>query len=788
MSEALLPVEYRFPFKSRLSLSNIIGYWQAKTNDPNAFIAGHAKDIVAQLEQAPELFHPIDDLTILDKHRDLVNMIMSALVPQALVDDSLTAAVEPFGMNMFYITNPMQQIMDRAGSFLGMLKNMDLKEMSDNKTMYAYASIMEQFYGVSLNLDRPIVAELTDEKTGLNKYYKVGINPRFCETVLHGDLPELSDEKIKHLIDNLFDIDLWKAELPPHLFEFRGFALYDLVDVTRQEVVSSIKELLLEKDSIVNLDSFDALQSKMQSLLQINDLRLGISGYQRNKRSFINFGKKTCTSIVIGAGEGITCVNAQDEMYHYFSANKRAMVIEDLSKAKDMEGFEQILMDEGIMNLVLAPLFYDQELIGMIELASPKVGDLNMFAVTKVEEILPLFAVAVKRSAEELENKVQSVIKEKYTSIHPSVEWKFVNAAYDYIEKEERGETPEAEQIIFENVYPLYGASDIRNSSVERNKAILSDLRKQLRLASKVLEKGFEVNQLPVINEVQYRLNKQIAKIKRGLLTGDEVAALDFLREEVEPILRNLETNHPDFQAVTSAYWNELDPKLQVVYESRKAFEESLTQINDAVGAIIDREEEVAQKMHPHFFEKYKTDGVEYNIYIGESLAETRKFDDFYLKNLRLWQLITTCEIARQTSRIIPELSLPLETTHLILVHSSPLAIKFRMDEKQFDVDGAYNIRYEIVKKRIDKALIRNSDERLTQPGKIAIVYSQDKDAQEYSQYLEYLHNKGYLEKEIEHLELEELQGVSGLRALRVKVVDSSKSVLGELEQLMQRA
>ncbi len=787
MSEELLPPEYRFPFKTSLSLSNIIGYWQAKTNDPNLFIAGHAKEIVRQLEEAPELFNPIENPAILDNHQDLVNMLMSALVPQALVDDILTAAVEPYGMNIFYLTRPMQKIMDRAGSFMGMLKNMDLQEMYESKTMYAYATVMEQFYGVSLNLDRPIIAEITDEKTRLRKYYKVEINPRFCETVLHGDLPELSDETIKYLIDNLFNVDVWKEHLPPHLFEFRGFAMYSMVDVTRQEVVSSIKELLLKKDSIVQQESFLALQAKLQSLLQINNLTLGISGYQKNKRSFVNFGKKVCRSIVMDAGEGLVCENAQGEMYDYFSANKKARIIEDLSKSEDMGGFEEILMAEGIMNLVLAPLFYDNEFIGMLELGSPKAGDLNMFAVSKVEEILPLFAVAVKRSAEELESRVQAVIKEKYTSIHPTVEWKFINAAYDYLEKEEQGESPEPSQIVFENVYPLYGASDIRNSSTERNKAILSDLRKQLRLASKVLDKGFEINQLPVINEVQYRLDKQIAKIKRGLLTGDEVAALDFLREEVEPILRNLEENHPDFKAVTSAYWNELDPKLNVVYESRKAFEESLTQINDAVGAIIDREEEIAQKMHPHFFEKYKTDGVEYNIYIGEALAETQKFDDFYLRNLRLWQLITTCEIARQTSLIIPELSLPLETTHLILVHSSPLAIKFRMDEKQFDVDGAYNIRYEIVKKRIDKALIKNTDERLTQPGKIAIVYSQEKDALEYTQYLEYLQNKGYLEDGIEHLKLEELQGVSGLRALRVKVVDSSKSVIGELERLIQK-
>ena len=60
------------------------------------------------------------------------------------------------------------------------------------------------------------------------------------------------------------------------------------------------------------------------------------------------------------------------------------------------------------------------------------------------------------------------------------------------------------------------------------------------------------------------------------------------------------------------------------------------------------------------------------------------------------------------------------------------LSIRFRQDEKQFDVDGAYNIRYEIVKKRIDKAYIKGTSERLTQPGKIAIVYSRDKEIGEY--------------------------------------------------------
>jgi hypothetical protein len=112
----------------------------------------------------------------------------------------------------------------------------------------------------------------------------------------------------------------------------------------------------------------------------------------------------------------------------------------------------------------------------------------------------------------------------------------------------------------------------------------------------------------------------------------------------------------------------------------------------------------------------------------------------------------------------------PLTVAHLILVQNTPLAIRFRFDEKRFDIDGAYNMRYEIVKKRIDKARIRHTHERLTQPGTIAIVYSQSKEAVEYREYIEYLQAAGYLTQGTEEVELEDLEGAQGLQALRVTV------------------
>ncbi len=183
--------------------------------------------------------------------------------------------------------------------------------------------------------------------------------------------------------------------------------------------------------------------------------------------------------------------------------------------------------------------------------------------------------------------------------------------------------------------------------------------------------------------------------------------------------------------------------------------------------------------MFPHYFEKQKTDGVDYQIYVGASLLENDGYDPLYLKNLRLWQLMVSCGIALRAEQIRDRLPLPLETTHLVLVQHAPLAIRFRFDEKRFDVDGAYDIRYEIVKKRIDKALIKGTNERVTQPRRIAIIYSHPSEAVEYRGYIEYLQSLGYLTRGVEELELEELQGVHGLRALRV-TVDTTHARLGD--------
>ena len=71
---------------------------------------------------------------------------------------------------------------------------------------------------------------------------------------------------------------------------------------------------------------------------------------------------------------------------------------------------------------------------------------------------------------------------------------------------------------------------------------------------------------------------------------------------------------------------------------------------------------------------------------------------------------------------------------------------------------------------------LKNSDERLTQPGKIAIVYSQHRELEEYLEFIEYLQHEKLLGEDIEHLDLEDTQGISGLKAVRVNVLLESET------------
>ena len=341
---------------------------------------------------------------------------------------------------------------------------------------------------------------------------------------------------------------------------------------------------------------------------------------------------------------------------------------------------------------------------------SPKRHAFDFYIINRLLSLTNDIANAIQYVQEGEQEKLMAVIKQTCTAIHPSVEWRFQEMAKNYLVQKEKGEIPIPEPVVFERVIPLYGGSDIRGSSRKRNDAIRADLLHQLTLAEEVIKTAKRKYPRPVFDELRFRIAKHQKTIEKDLRSGVESKIYAFLRHVVESSFHELSSLDEEVAQKVEDYKNALDPKVGVIYKVRKAYDTSVSMINDGIGAYLEQHQKQIQEILPHYFEKFKTDGVDYNIYVGDALLEQGECSPLALRNLYLWQLMVTCGIVWLTKSFKEDLPTPLDTAHLLLLQSTPLNISFHMEEKHFSVDGAYNARYEIVKKRIDKARIKTGD------------------------------------------------------------------------------
>ena len=763
-----LSTDNKFPFPSVLNLRLLIEHWEKNISKGNVLPFAHG--LLDAIKDAPELREPIYDESVLEKHRSLINFLLTAVIPAANQETEISAAIFPFDFKALYSTQAFQRTLDLTDIGNCVTTNLPNNQMMLGKTVKACLMILEKFYGVKIGLEKPILFTVRDSETTLDKVYRVEINHQFCEIISKGKLRPIEKHVIKFLMEKIYDVDLWMQYIRPEDFEFQGFMVMRLVDVTEQEMLSSIKYDLLKKDAVVEEQSFNTIQQKLRSLFGIEEIKLGLAYCDTaNNLIITNSASDGWRSLTERTRQNAPCNNYTGSVYERSWTEKRYITVENLSEYPFRSKIEEALLANGVNNILLAPLIDGEETIGMLELATMTPGKLNPISAHKVENVLPLFTAAVKRVKEEMATEVRAIIQEECTAIHPSVQWRFFEAGLNLLNRRRVDAKASLEEIVFKDVYPMYGMSDVRNSSLERNLAIQNDLQQNLKLAKELLQTIYTAKKFPLIEEVIFKTDEQQKKINKGLASGDESNVLEFLKQEINPLLEQFEGDE-SLKKLINSYRENLDPQFGVVYKRRKSFEKSLAIINQTIGSHLDEAEAEAQKMFPHYFEKYKTDGVEFTLYVGSSLVKNQAFDSFHLKNFHLWQLITMIGIHQKMEALKPTLENDLDITQLILVHDQPISIRFRADEKQFDVDGAYDIRYEIVKKRIDKAYIKNTGERLTQPGKISVVYNQSKVEEEYKRYFKYLVGKKLVTGKIEVLELEELPGANGLRALRMQI------------------
>ncbi|MFC7669422.1 hypothetical protein ACFQT0_20190 [Hymenobacter humi] len=331
---------------------------------------------------------------------------------------------------------------------------------------------------------------MPDYQVGLYRHYGVGFNSDFVTVKVVGEPPVLTPEQLDALIHNRQQAELWLELLPPEHFELEGFNLIQLVDVTEQEILSELKYDLLEHNVLQTPARFEQIQEKLRVLFAQPSLQLGIAAYDEKKRAFVDFGRKINHSFLTKQVQHQSADSSFRLIYERLLREREPLVLKNVATADIPEDLREQIIGLGINSAILALLPYGNDTVGLLELGTLEVGGLDEFSLDKVAQFLPLFAVAVKRNAEDLQTRIHSIIREKFTAIHPTMEWRFMDAARNLLGQIDAGNrTAEMEPIVFEEVYPLHGSCDIRGSSTARNEAIQGDLIEHLTLANKVLKK-----------------------------------------------------------------------------------------------------------------------------------------------------------------------------------------------------------------------------------------------------------------------------------------------------------
>ena len=775
--------EVPFPAVMQISFFKLFEKLEEMAQGTDQNIANYAKCILNEMKDYPELRDGFEDLSLLDTYKEQIDKLCRVLFPDALLTNEIKALSPPFYFRPMYSSTRYQNILKQdGGDFSYHLKDVD----QDTFYMYCCYFILGSYFGFPVHAGGHLNLQVFNEQQGLMRSYKLAINADMIEFLPTEKAVHITREDYEELVDNFDDISVWKKKFPPNSWIMRGVSIANFMDVTIDESLATITSNLLIKSN----DSFEKISNGIRSLFNSSQLDIGVLTMQ--SKNLVRMEKDEVKSILLSIDrhETICCDNNMcDQTVSHLIDHLEPLVIPDVDRFyKESEGFiAKRLKKLKYKSFIIAPLCHEDELLGFIELASYNRYELNSVSISRLDEILPVLTLAHKRFSDEAQNRIEAIIQQECTTIHDSVKWRFEQEAVKFMNRQLNNENPVFQDIIFSNLYPLYGQMDIKGSSARRNEAVKADLLKQINGVRKVLKLALESTEMPVYEELVYRMDTYKRELTKGLSAGSEHKILGFLKSEVYPVFNHfLKGNHAKLKEMVNSYNAMLDPELNTVYEERKKYDTSVNIINQRLASYLDKKQAKAQSMYPHYFERYKTDGVEYNMYIGESVTPQQSFDIIYLRNLRLWQLITMCEMENEFRSMQKDLHMPIEIASLILVYNTPLAVHFRMDEKRFDVEGAYNARYEIIKKRVDKAHIKGTDERITQPGHIAIVYSQESDAAEYRKYLTFMTSKGYFQKGFEDVELEDLQGVTGLRALRAKVAYSEGLTVDELIEAIE--
>ncbi|WP_104384825.1 GAF domain-containing protein [Sphingobacterium sp. HMA12] len=711
----------------------------------------------------------------LSAYRDILQLIYSLSV--SLIDTDpkrYWALATPLAEETFYGTEAFFDLWKNN------LEEQDIQDqiqdggILNNQEKLLYALIFERLYGLPAKENNTIVYHHLDEKGEIIDYYDLNIDFKFVDIKPKKELPQFDVGSLtKNTNDtSLFDWNNVANVIKIEDFELSGFTILTVKKSSLEHTLKRVQSILLNLETYNYHLFLSDLEKIIAPILKGEDTIFSLFPlFQLNGLPFFDYSITNKSILISETYANNTYTNINPQVANYLK-HPHLIFYNTLDAIKNTTSiFDERIKASGVKTYVCIPLIHNHTLSGILEIYSYQLDQLENETMHSIRELVPLLSQLSHDITTEFKKRIDEIIINRFTTIQPAVQWKFNHVAAQYIQEfENDAQNAHIRPVIFEEVYPLYGAIDVKDSTIIRNASILKDF-------------GFKVKQLALlIDELsldgRYQLiidfSKRVDQITKSLdqISFDEsmVKIIEFFRKDVQPFLDQARRQFPTKYAIIEHYARHFFTNRDTGEFYRNEFETSLRHVNHIISKELNHFNSFIQGNYPSYFQKFRTDGIEYDIYIGESITPQQTFSKEFINIFRRQQIISMARIALKAHHAKQDLPLGLETTQLIFINPHSIDISFREDERRFDVEGSLNIRYEIIKKRIDKIRIKRTKERLTQVNKIAIVYLSDEILEDLNLSIQAIYDMGIIENSVEHLKLEDVQGIIGLKAIRLTV------------------
>ena len=114
---------------------------------------------------------------------------------------------------------------------------------------------------------------------------------------------------------------------------FRGFTIFRAIEVTDQEVLSSLERDLIDKESIVSHTRFKSLQDKLRTLFRRPELRFGLAALDGDQVLVLNYGAESEHACIFADSRHHTVEEFRGSVYERAVKQGGPLIVEDMRYA-----------------------------------------------------------------------------------------------------------------------------------------------------------------------------------------------------------------------------------------------------------------------------------------------------------------------------------------------------------------------------------------------------------------------------------------------------------------------